>query len=81
MYGDNLPPGCTPNDIERAAGSDEDAAKDSAQDGPVTDFSAGMDSETWDDRDGIAAEHSVSVAAMNAMRNMMGLAPLPTPSA
>ena len=81
MYGDNLPPGCTLNDIERAAGGDEDAAKDSTQDGPATDFAAGMDSETWDDRDGSAAERSVSVAAMNAMRSMMGLAPLPTPSA
>ena len=81
MYGDNLPPGCTPNDIERAAGGDEDAAKDSTQDGPATDFAAGMDPETWDDRDGAAAERSVSVAAMNAMRSMMGLAPLPTPSA
>ena len=81
MYGDNLPPGCTLNDIERAAGGDEDAAKDSAQDGPATDFAAGPDPETWDDRDGSAAERSVSVAAMNAMRSMMGLAPLPTPSA
>ena len=84
MYGDNLPPGCTLNDIERAAGDDEDepcGAQDSTLDGPVLDFAAGPDHETWDDRDGAAAQHSVSLAAMNAMRNLMGLAPLPEPSA
>lgn len=84
MYGDNLPPGCTLNDIERAAGGDEDeprGAQDSTLDGPALDFAAGPDHETWDDRDGAAAQHSVSLAAMNAMRNLMGLAPLPEPSA
>ena len=75
MYGDNLPPGCTLNDIERAAGGDEDEHARPPTDSP------GMDPETWDDRDGVAAERSASVAAMNAMRSMMGLAPLPTPSA
>jgi hypothetical protein len=41
----------------------------------------GMDPETWDERDGAAADRAVSLTAMNAMRQMMGLAPLPTPSA
>jgi hypothetical protein len=80
MYGDNLPPGCTVADIERAAGGDEDEHTR-----PILDYdpsdAPGMDPETWDDRDGVAAERSVSVAAMNAMRRMMGLALLPTPSA
>ena len=79
MYGDNLPPGCTLNDIERAAGGDEDEHTRPTL-GDIAD-APGMDSETWDDRDGVAAGRSVSVAAMNAMRSMMGLAPLPTPSA
>lgn len=80
MYGDNLPPGCTLNDIERAAGGDEDEPR-GTQDGPALDFAAGPDHETWDDRGAAAAQHSVSLVAMNAMRNLMGLAPLPEPSA
>ena len=80
MYGDNLPPGCTLNDIERAAGGDEDEHARPTLDYDPAD-GPGMDPGTWDDRDGAAAERSVSVAAMNAMRSMMGLAPLPTPSA
>lgn len=74
MYGDNLPPGCTIMDIERAAGGDEDEAPRGADE-------PGMDPETWDERDGAAADRAVSLTAMNAMRQMMGLAPLPLASA
>ena len=80
MYGDNLPPGCTVADIERAAGGDGGEHTRPTLDYDPAD-GPGMDPGTWDDRDGVAAERSVSVAAMNAMRSMMGLAPLPTPSA
>ena len=74
MYGDNLPPGCTIMDIERAAGGGADEAPRDADE-------PGMDRETWDERDGAAADRAVSLTAMNAMRKMMSLAPLPTPSA
>lgn len=76
MYGDNLPPGCTPADIERQAGvGDDDEVPSTPSSEP------GMDPETWDDRDGDAAQHAVSASALDALRRLMGLSPLPKASA
>ena len=42
MYGDNLPPGCTIMDIERAAGGDEDEGAAPGQRGGAEEGIHGM---------------------------------------